>query len=206
MGFFYLTVGHIRWQERKALTASLPENKTQFVPLLENVIGFAEDVSEPSAQRLAFTFLGRCVSIWGQANPELVNGEAPQSLPGFDTFIYERLVPLAFSVPSNPSFNIKDGQMLVVSPTRIFAEVIAHALFRSRTRSRISCKWSQRHAASSSITSLPPPSFLHKDARRTPPSTSRPNFAISKSSTSENTSLNSSAHRKPTPHDLSLFR
>lgn len=102
------------------LTTVTPANKSQFVPLLENIIGLAEDFSEPSAQRLAFTFLGRCVAIWGQANPELANGENSQTLPGFDTFIYDRLVPLAFSVPSNPSFNIKDGQALVVSPHHVF--------------------------------------------------------------------------------------
>ena len=80
----------------------------------------AEDDSDPVAQRIAFSFLGRCVQVWGQANT--ANGDAAQasqSLPGFESFIYDRLVPLAIAVPSRPSFNVKDGQMLVVRPHRL---------------------------------------------------------------------------------------
>lgn len=78
-------------------------------------MSLSEDVSDPAAQRLAFSFLGRCVTVWGQVS--VVNGNAGhdvQSLPGFESFIYDRIVPLAISVPSHPSFNIKDGQMLTV--------------------------------------------------------------------------------------------
>ncbi|KAI6099576.1 hypothetical protein F5141DRAFT_963807, partial [Pisolithus sp. B1] len=35
-------------------------------------------------------------------------------LPGFERFVYERLVPTAFAVLSSPQFNPKDGQMLMV--------------------------------------------------------------------------------------------
>ncbi|KAL5504140.1 LOS1 [Sanghuangporus vaninii] len=104
-------------------------NQPHFVPLLEAVMSLAEDVSDPAVQRLAFSFLGRCVNIWGQAN--VVNGDAEhtgQSLPGFETFIYDRLVPLAISVPSQPSFNIKDGQMLTVShEIANFLQIVAKA-------------------------------------------------------------------------------
>ena len=66
-----------------------------------------EDVSDPGSQKVAVIFLSRCVTVWGR--------ETNQSLPGFDRFIYERLVPTAFRVPSLPGFNTKDGQMMVVS-------------------------------------------------------------------------------------------
>lgn len=77
--------------------------------------GLAEDVGDPSSQKAAFTFLSRCVTVWAQP---AVNGSAQgqaQELPGFERFVYERLIPTAFNVLSAPSFNIKDGQMLVVS-------------------------------------------------------------------------------------------
>jgi exportin-T len=75
----------------------------------------AEDVSDPPSQKAAFTFLNRCVSTWGQP-PASKDGQAgSNSLPGFDRFIYERLVPTAFRVLSLPEFNPKDGQMMVVS-------------------------------------------------------------------------------------------
>lgn len=71
----------------------------------------AEDVSDPPSQKSAFTFLNRCVTTWGQQDGQT----ASNSLPGFDRFIYERLVPTAFRVLSLPDFNPKDGQMMVVS-------------------------------------------------------------------------------------------
>lgn len=90
-------------------------NKPQFVQLLESLIEIAENPSDPASQRLAFAFLGRCVSAWGPSQ-RAANGDG--SLPGFETFIYDRLIPMAFRVPSSPTFNIRDGQILVVSQTR----------------------------------------------------------------------------------------
>lgn len=91
----------------------------------------AEDVSDPVCQRAAFTFLGRCVGIWGQVEPfsAELNGNAltqSRGVPGFERFVYERLVPAAFIVLSSPQFNLKDGQMLVVStePTYIWDDNI----------------------------------------------------------------------------------
>lgn len=44
-----------------------------------------------------------------------VNGASSNgSLPGFEQFMYERLVPMAFRIVSSPSFNLKDGQSLLV--------------------------------------------------------------------------------------------
>lgn len=83
--------------------------------------GLAENLSDPSGQRAAFTFLGRGVTIWGAVAGELgaPNGNDSQpsgGLPGFERFIYERLVPAAFRVLSSPEFNLKDGQTVQVSP------------------------------------------------------------------------------------------
>lgn len=96
-------------------------NKDRFEPLLTSMEQLAEDLSDPSSQKAAFQFLGRCVAVWGQppapaAAPAGANGaaEPSQGLPGFERFIYDRLVPSAFKVLSSPQFNIKDGQMLTV--------------------------------------------------------------------------------------------
>jgi len=77
-----------------------------------------EDVSDPGSQKVAVIFLSRCVTVWGIpiASSPIANGPGTnEGLPGFDRFIYERLVPTAFRVPSLPAFNPKDGQMMVVS-------------------------------------------------------------------------------------------
>lgn len=83
--------------------------------------GFVEDVSDPASQKVAVIFFSRCVTIWGRPLPgspdAAPNGDhkGNQGLPGFERFIYERLIPTAFRVPSLPNFNPKDGQMMVVS-------------------------------------------------------------------------------------------
>lgn len=73
-----------------------------------------EDLSDPSSQKAAFTFFGRCVIVWAQPVANRNSETSSQGLPGFDRFLYERLVPTAFAILSSPQFNIKDGQMLVV--------------------------------------------------------------------------------------------
>lgn len=77
------------------------------------MLGLAEDTSDPSSQKAAFAFLNKCVTCWGK--PIVENAPDQEGLPGFDRFIYERIVPLAFRVPSSQNFNLKDGQVVVVS-------------------------------------------------------------------------------------------
>lgn len=92
-------------------------NKGQLEGLLQSMQNLVEDVSDPSSQRASLQFLGRCVTVWAQPQDSSPNGNTPagtQGLPGFERFVYERLVPTAFSVLSSSQFNIKDGQMLVV--------------------------------------------------------------------------------------------
>jgi exportin-T len=82
-------------------------NSAGFERLIETMQQLIEDISDPGSQKVAVIFLSRCVTVWGR--------ETNEALPGFDRFIYERLVPTAFRVPSLPGFNTKDGQMMVVS-------------------------------------------------------------------------------------------
>jgi exportin-T len=97
------------WCEFRSQTCT--GNKATFEPLLNSMSGLAEDISDPSGQKSAFAFLSRCVQVWCQP---AAGGQTVQGLPGFERFVYERLVPTAFVVLSSPQFNIKDGQMMVV--------------------------------------------------------------------------------------------
>lgn len=80
----------------------------------------ASDPSDPPSQRVAWTLLARFTTHFGRSPEQepVVNarGETVSTItiPGYETLIYERLIPMAFDVPSLPSFNLKDGQTLNV--------------------------------------------------------------------------------------------
>ncbi len=82
---------------------------------MQSMIGIAEDASDPPSQKSAFNFLGRCVTIWAAPPQAATVGPEPvESIPGFEGFVYERLVPTAFRVPAAPDLNVKDGQVTLV--------------------------------------------------------------------------------------------
>jgi len=87
-----------------------------FNSLMESMLGIAGDLSDPPCQKAALTFLNRCIVIWGQPTSSAANGTAGhKGLPGFEQYIYERIVTIVFRVPSLPEFNLKDaghGQVL----------------------------------------------------------------------------------------------
>ncbi|KIJ50979.1 hypothetical protein M422DRAFT_27087 [Sphaerobolus stellatus SS14] len=94
-------------------------NKAVFETLLTSVVQIAQDFSDSNGQKLAFSFLSRAVTVWGQPSggaDAVMNGHGvmAQAVPGFERFVYEQLVPMAFNVPSAPEFNAKDGQMMVL--------------------------------------------------------------------------------------------
>lgn len=88
-----------------------PGNSASIESLLESMLSIADDVSQPSNQKAAFVFFNKCVACWGKRTIE----HDQTGLPGFDRFIYECIIPLAFRVPSSPNINLKDGQVIVVS-------------------------------------------------------------------------------------------
>ncbi|SJL09633.1 probable Exportin-T [Armillaria ostoyae] len=90
-------------------------NNPTFEPLIQSMIGIAEDASDPPSQKSAFNFLGRCVTIWAALPQAATSSSEPvEPLPGFERFVYERLVPTAFRVPAAPDLNVKDGQVTLV--------------------------------------------------------------------------------------------
>lgn len=105
-----------------------------------------EDISDPNSEKAALQFLGRAVAIWG--NPEgtgsTINGlpqHAGSSLPGFERFIYERLVPATFRVLSLPGFSIKDGQLMTVCSQFVFyVDRLIIYLLRFHSRSPLSTR------------------------------------------------------------------
>jgi len=99
--------------------------------MLESMQSLAENLSDPSSQKAAFTFLSRCVGVWGQLAPNQTapNGDGTNQshgLPGFERFVYERLVPAAFRVLSAPQCNLKDPQVLVVSIAHLVTLLLTH--------------------------------------------------------------------------------
>ncbi|KAH9838251.1 armadillo-type protein [Rhodofomes roseus] len=81
-------------------------NNTQLEGLLATMRQLVEDVSDPASQKAALSFFGRSPAVNGDAQT--------QTLPGFERFIYEAVIPTAFAILSSPQYNIKDGQMLTV--------------------------------------------------------------------------------------------
>ncbi|KAF7968962.1 hypothetical protein HWV62_28753 [Athelia sp. TMB] len=95
-------------------------NNGGFEPLLQSMQSLSQNTTDPNSQKAAFIFLSRCVSVWAQpaADQSMPNGSATTQspgLPGFERFVYERLVPAAFGVLSAPGFNLKDPQILAVA-------------------------------------------------------------------------------------------
>jgi hypothetical protein len=121
-------------------------NYSGFEALIDTMQRFAEDVSDPANQKVAVIFFSRCVSTWGQPflnSPDIAsNGHhgGNQGLPGFERFIYERLIPTAFRVPSLPNFNPKDGQMMVVSPIYLCGIQKFREVYRFYTKLQTCCK------------------------------------------------------------------
>ncbi|ORX37714.1 tRNA binding protein [Kockovaella imperatae] len=101
-------------------------NKPEFENLLNVLLGYAEDPEDDASQRLAFAFFSRSVIAWSTnasapsvfadsamsdkskavgngtsapTNQHAIPKDARQALPGYEHFIYSRLLPLCFHFP-----------------------------------------------------------------------------------------------------------
>ena len=117
-----------------------PTNKPELENILTNVASFTTEYGDPICQKLAFSILARTVVAWAfnpavprialagpvylGVGPEAKILPTTQVIPGFEAYIYDRLLPLCFEVPSNAAFRPKDGQSQLV-----MAEIAT--LFRS---------------------------------------------------------------------------
>lgn len=100
-------------------------NKPEFENLLSALLTQALDPGDMQTQRFAWAFFARSVIAWGtspaasvfaesalsdKAGPTNLVPEDRAAVPGYQNFIYQRLLPACFEAPANPAFNIRGGQ------------------------------------------------------------------------------------------------
>lgn len=79
-------------------------NISHLSTILQTILHFAKDNNDPAVQKLAFVVFMKMVTSWGASG----SGD-------FTQFVYNELVPATFTVPTDASFNLADGQSLMVS-------------------------------------------------------------------------------------------
>lgn len=79
--------------------------------ILQAVLHFAKDTSDPTTQKMAFGVALKMVNAWTSTH----------QLPGFEQFVYNELIPATFTVPMSSGFNLTDGQSLLVSGSMIYS-------------------------------------------------------------------------------------
>jgi exportin-T len=77
--------------------------------ILQTILHFSKDNSDPNTQKTAFGVFLKFVTSFASSSQQ------PTMAPGFDQFAYNELVPATFSVPMNNSFNVADGQTMLVN-------------------------------------------------------------------------------------------
>lgn len=92
-------------------------NVNNFQSMMENTLRFVEDHSDPLVQKAALMFLNRAVSVWVRPVSTTANGQGSEdtSVPGFERFMYESILPSVFTIPSAPGLNPKDGATTTAS-------------------------------------------------------------------------------------------
>ncbi|QIW97564.1 hypothetical protein AMS68_003082 [Peltaster fructicola] len=85
-------------------------NQGTFDALLNTVMVFAVDPTDPANARLAFSVLTLITSVWGGPDITTDQASAPQ-LAGFDGFLLSSLAPLPWRLISSSGFNAADAQM-----------------------------------------------------------------------------------------------
>lgn len=105
-------------------------------PLCQLVLSVAGDPSDSPAQRIAWTLLARFTTHFGKtkeqfdaAAAERAGSDLPaetfHSIPGYEQFVYEAVIPLAFEVPNHPRYNIKDGQAFQARNTSGHLQIVS---------------------------------------------------------------------------------
>lgn len=125
-------------------------NKPEFENLLNQVLSVATNGQEGQSQRAAITFFARSIIAWGsnaapsvfaesaasELSKMVANGtaqatnqhtmskeeRASRAYPGYETFIYQRLLPLCFEIPANPKFRVNSGQPVSLSERRLIRQ------------------------------------------------------------------------------------
>jgi exportin-T len=83
--------------------------------IMQTILHFAKDNRDTSTQKMAFGIFLKMINSWiPSASPEAQNGTTT-AVVGFSQYVYESILPVCFEVPMNISFNLGDGQALLVS-------------------------------------------------------------------------------------------
>ncbi|KAF9898864.1 pre-tRNA nuclear export protein, partial [Lobosporangium transversale] len=97
--------------------------------ILQSVLHYAQDMTDVPVSRMAFGILLKAVNSWGSqgetpgekpsngangVSDGSVEGGTKQEAPGFYQFMYEHIVRITFEVPMKPSFDLQDGQSVLV--------------------------------------------------------------------------------------------
>ncbi|CAK5283785.1 unnamed protein product [Mycena citricolor] len=104
-------------------------NRGGFDSLMGSMLQIACDTSDPSCQRAALLFLIRSVTVWGQSSA-VTNGSgtAEKSLPGFEQYLYDRIIPAVFPILFRPEVNLKDpGHSQVINEIGVLLQTISKA-------------------------------------------------------------------------------
>lgn len=89
----------------------------------------AKAVREPSVfAESAMSVLSQKVAagLAAPTNQHAITKEqrAERALPGYETFVYQRLVPIVFSVPAEPSFNIRGAQPVLYEMAMVLRNTV----------------------------------------------------------------------------------
>ncbi|KAI8146411.1 armadillo-type protein [Fennellomyces sp. T-0311] len=72
--------------------------------ILQTILHFAKNNEDPSTQKMAFAVFMKMVQAWGSG----------EGIATFNQFVYNELIPATFAVPMHASFNVADGQSILV--------------------------------------------------------------------------------------------
>ncbi|KAI8980264.1 armadillo-type protein [Pilobolus umbonatus] len=76
--------------------------------ILQTLLHFAKDNSDATTQKMSFGVMLKMVQSWAST------AQQPSTVPGFDQFVYNELLPATFAVPMSSAFNLADGQSILV--------------------------------------------------------------------------------------------
>lgn len=98
--------------------------------ILQTILHFANDNSDTSTQKMAFGIFLKMIQSWiTPTSPESQNGTT--GVVGFSQFTYESILRVCFEVPMNRSFNLGDGQSLLVSTLICARGFVVHEICRA---------------------------------------------------------------------------
>lgn len=98
-------------------------NMANFENVVQTVMVFAQELSDPGTEKIAFNLLNKLSLVFGPQQPTTADGKTPQGPPktpasqplvGFEHVMTDRFASLCWQVPASSNFNLKDAQSKMV--------------------------------------------------------------------------------------------